>query len=47
MTKEDFIQFTTATLEEAIRLAERETGVTLSRAIRLKQDLCARWCNGA
>lgn len=36
MTKEDFIQFTTATLEEVIRLAERETGVTLSRAICLK-----------
>jgi len=36
MTKEDFTEFTAATLGEAIRLAERETGVILSREICLK-----------
>jgi hypothetical protein len=37
MTKEDFIVFTRNTLEEAIELAERETGLRLSR------DICFRW----
>ncbi|HSB09275.1 MAG TPA: hypothetical protein VLM38_07160 [Blastocatellia bacterium] len=36
MTKEDFTQFTAATVEEVIQLADRETGVTLSREICLK-----------
>lgn len=36
MTREDFTQFTATTIEEAIRLAERDTGVTLSREICLK-----------
>jgi hypothetical protein len=36
VTREEFTQLTTEILEEVIQLAERETGVTLSREICLK-----------
>jgi hypothetical protein len=36
MTKEEFTQLTTEILEEVIQLAERETGVKLSREVCLK-----------
>ena len=37
MTREEFLEFTRSILEDAVELAERETGLTLSR------ELCFRW----